>query len=79
MSALLPKADVVQRGGNVRFVPKADIPRCVKLPITCPIRQDLPLGCAFCGEWPTAVAPPASVPPHSITCWLPSPFALRPA
>jgi hypothetical protein len=25
MSALLPKADIVHGGGNVRFVPKADI------------------------------------------------------
>jgi hypothetical protein len=25
MSALPPKADMVQHGGNVRFVPKADI------------------------------------------------------
>jgi hypothetical protein len=25
MSALPPKADIVQHGGNVRFVPKADI------------------------------------------------------
>jgi hypothetical protein len=25
MSALPPKADIVQRSGNVRFVPKADI------------------------------------------------------
>jgi hypothetical protein len=25
MSALPPKADIVQRGGNVRFVPKADM------------------------------------------------------
>ena len=30
MSALLPKADVVQRDGDVRFVPKADILRCGK-------------------------------------------------
>jgi hypothetical protein len=28
MSALLPKADIVLRGGNVCFVPKADILRC---------------------------------------------------
>jgi hypothetical protein len=27
MSALPPKADIVQHGGNVRFVPKADISR----------------------------------------------------
>src|SRR5215469_16163701 len=26
LSALPPKADIVQHGGNVRFVPKADIP-----------------------------------------------------
>jgi hypothetical protein len=26
MSALPPKADIVQQGGNVRFVPKADMP-----------------------------------------------------
>jgi hypothetical protein len=26
MSALPPKADIIQRGGNVRFVPKADMP-----------------------------------------------------
>jgi hypothetical protein len=25
MSALPPKADIVQHGGNVRFVPKADM------------------------------------------------------
>jgi hypothetical protein len=28
MSALPPKADIVRHGGNVRFVPKADILRC---------------------------------------------------
>jgi len=28
MSALPPKAGIVQHGGNVRFVPKADIVRC---------------------------------------------------
>jgi hypothetical protein len=28
MSALTPKADIVRHGGNVHFVPKADIPRC---------------------------------------------------
>jgi hypothetical protein len=28
MSALPPKADIVHDGGNVRFVPKADILRC---------------------------------------------------
>jgi hypothetical protein len=27
MSVLPPKADIVQHGGNVRFVPKADIVR----------------------------------------------------
>jgi hypothetical protein len=27
MSALPPKADIAQHGGNVRFVPKADILR----------------------------------------------------
>ena len=31
MSALPPKADVVQQGGNVCFVPKADIVRTDKL------------------------------------------------
>jgi hypothetical protein len=30
MSALPPKADIVHGGGNVRFVPKADILRCGK-------------------------------------------------
>jgi hypothetical protein len=30
MSALPPKADIRQRELNVRFVPKADIPRCRK-------------------------------------------------
>ena len=28
MSALPPKADMVERDGDVRFVPKADILRC---------------------------------------------------
>jgi hypothetical protein len=28
MSALPPKADIVRHGGNVRFVPKADIRSC---------------------------------------------------
>jgi hypothetical protein len=28
--ALHPKADIVQHGGNVPFVPKADILRCSK-------------------------------------------------
>jgi hypothetical protein len=31
MSALPPKADIVQHGGHVRFVPKADIPSFTKL------------------------------------------------
>jgi hypothetical protein len=30
MSALLPKADIVGRNGDVRFVPLADILRCSK-------------------------------------------------
>jgi hypothetical protein len=30
MSALPPKADIVQHDCDVRFVPKADIPRCGK-------------------------------------------------
>ena len=30
MSALPPKADIDQHGRDVRFVPKADIPRCGK-------------------------------------------------
>jgi len=30
MSALPPKADIVQRDRHVRFVPKADILRCSK-------------------------------------------------
>ena len=32
MSPLPPKADIVQDGGNVRFVPKADIQAAVSLP-----------------------------------------------
>jgi hypothetical protein len=32
MSALAPKADIVQHGGNVRFVPKADIPPFIRSP-----------------------------------------------
>jgi hypothetical protein len=31
MSALPPKADIVQRGGNVRFLPKADIAKLPEL------------------------------------------------
>jgi hypothetical protein len=31
MSALPPKADIGQRRGHVRFVPKADIVRCGKI------------------------------------------------
>jgi hypothetical protein len=31
MSVLPPKADIVQGGGNVRFVPKADILRRSKI------------------------------------------------
>jgi len=34
MSALPPKADIVQHGGNVRFVPKADIANAIR-----PLRQ----------------------------------------
>ena len=30
MSALPPKADIAERNRYVRFVPKADIPRCSK-------------------------------------------------
>ena len=30
MSALPPKADMVEHGCDVRFVPKADTPRCGK-------------------------------------------------
>jgi hypothetical protein len=30
MSALPPKADIAERDRHVRFVPKADIPRCRK-------------------------------------------------
>ena len=30
MSALPPKADIVRQGGNVRFVPKADVLRCCR-------------------------------------------------
>jgi hypothetical protein len=30
MSALAPKADIVRHGGNVRFVPKADLPAFTK-------------------------------------------------
>jgi hypothetical protein len=30
MSALPPKADIETRSQNVRYVPKADIPRCSK-------------------------------------------------
>jgi hypothetical protein len=30
MSALPPKADIAERDHHVRFVPKADIPRCGK-------------------------------------------------
>jgi hypothetical protein len=30
MSALPPKADIAEGDGHVRFVPKADIPRCGK-------------------------------------------------
>ena len=30
MSALLPKADIIEREWHVRFVPKADILRCSK-------------------------------------------------
>jgi hypothetical protein len=33
MSALPPKADIVQHGGNVRFVPKADKVRCNTRPL----------------------------------------------
>jgi hypothetical protein len=32
MSALPPKADIDRACGNVRFVPKADIMRCSKMP-----------------------------------------------
>ena len=32
MSALPPKADIVQHGGNVRFGPKAAVSRCSKNP-----------------------------------------------
>jgi hypothetical protein len=31
MSALPPKADIVQHGGNVRFVPKADITAAIEI------------------------------------------------
>ena len=32
MSALPPKADIVQHGDNIRFVPKADIHRLIRSP-----------------------------------------------
>jgi hypothetical protein len=31
MSAIPPKADIVRRGGNVRFVPEADIGKIIRL------------------------------------------------
>jgi hypothetical protein len=34
MSAFPPKADIVQRGGNVRFVPKAAVSKCSKNPLS---------------------------------------------
>jgi len=30
MSAILPKADIAERGWHVRFVPKADIERLIR-------------------------------------------------
>ena len=35
MSALPPKADIGTQSGNVRFVPKADIERSIRLPRRC--------------------------------------------
>jgi hypothetical protein len=34
MSALPPKADIAERNWDVRFVPKADVSRCSKNPLS---------------------------------------------
>ena len=79
MSALPPKADIVHDGGNVRFVPKADISRALHM-IIAALGEDQKLECAGAdprgrGELALSCAP-TSVPRRHVTdAWYTGPLS----